>query len=234
MTRGILIAGNEGAVTEALAREATKRVEPVVTAFLSSQDEEEKEQNLSADASSANTRENRVGKIVPIPWKGASSVSAQAVVLSARNILGEIDEALLVCTPWGIRRGLKELRVADIDHHIDAYLKSWFYLGRELTRYFSARERGVLALVLADGSSSGDGGEDIDMFRPLVTEAFRIMADKLLVLSASEPFRVLAFQNNEAGNEEAFASYVMKTIDENNRRDAGRWHRYGKSFFFGR
>ncbi|MEJ5188314.1 hypothetical protein [Treponema sp. J25] len=234
MTRGILIAGSEGAVAEALAREAAKRVEPVVTAFLSSQDEEEKDRDLSARESSANNVENKGNKIVSIPWKGASSVSAQAVLLSARNILGEIDEALVVCTPWGIRRGLKEVRVAEIDHHIDGYLKSWFYLGRELTRYFSARERGTLALVLADGTSSEEGGNDIDMFKPLVAEAFRIMADKLLASSASEPFRVLAFQNNEAGNEEAFAAYVMKVIDENNRRDAGRWHRYGKGFFFGR
>ncbi|MCX7949229.1 MAG: hypothetical protein N2509_03850 [Treponemataceae bacterium] len=233
MTRGILIAGSEGAVAEALAREAAKRVEPVVTAFLSSQDEEEKDRDLSVGERSA-TGANKVDKIVSVPWKGASSVSAQAVLLSARNILGEIDEALVVCAPWGIRRGLKEVRVADIDHHIDGYLKSWFYLGRELTRYFSARERGTLALVLADGTSSEEGGNDIDMFKPLVAEAFRIMADKLLASSASEPFRVLAFQNNEAGNEEAFASYVMKTIDENNRRDAGRWHRYGKGFFFGR
>ncbi|MCX7656229.1 MAG: hypothetical protein N2Z76_06860 [Treponemataceae bacterium] len=233
MTRGILIAGSEGALAKALANEATKRVEPVVVALFSSQDAG-KEGRESSVVQTSPMIEGKAKRIVHIPWNGASSVSAQAVALSARNILGEIDEALLVCTPWGMRKRIEELRVTDIDHCIDMYLKSWFYLGRELSRYFAAREQGTLALVLADGNSGEDRGDEIDIFKPLVTEAFRIMADKLLVLSANEPFRVLAFQNNEVGNEDAFASYVMKTIEENNRRDVGRWHRYGKSFFFGR
>jgi hypothetical protein len=159
------------------------------------------------------------------------------LVLAAENRLEHIDLAILVCTPPSLRRLPEQLAPADIEIAVNEYIKSWFFLVRELTAAFIARRdggpAGILATVLADRSAGAEGGESPDMMGPSVAASFRALAQGLLVSSAAKPWQCFAFSSDLAEDRE-FAAFIFKTIDEGGKRAAGKWHKYGKFPFFGR
>jgi hypothetical protein len=98
---------------------------------------------------------------------------------------------------------------------------------------FNTRQRGTLALVLSDTGSGSGKDENADIMGPPVAAAFRALAQGLLSASFGKPYQTLAF-STETGEEDAFAAFVFKTIDEGNKRNAGKWHKYGRMGLFGR
>ncbi len=80
----------------------------------------------------------------------------------------------------------------------------------------------------------GEGKEEaVDLVGASIASSFRSFAQGLLSSSFSEPYRVLAFSSAEAGEDEAFAAFVFKILDEGAKRDAGKWHKYGRGGLFG-
>ena len=217
MTRGILVVGNESPTTAAVAASARARVETIVEAIAPT----------------------RIGSDRPIPaagslaWNPSSAVSARTLVLGATTRLGRIDEALLVCSPPAIRRRVDELVPAEIDTLVDDLIKGWFLVAREVAVAFRARKGGTLALVLSEGGLGGGKEDAPDLFGGTVAAGFRAFAQALLASSFKESYRVLAFSTAEAGVDAEFGDFVFKVLDEGSKRDAGKWHKYGKSGLFG-
>ena len=243
MTRGILIAGNESSLLSALGAEAAKRVKSCAAAVIPHGSGGEPGERQAESHKQAGSGGNPV---VYLDWNPASPVSARTLVLAARNLLEHIDDAVLVCVPPAYRRPPEELAPAEIDRLIDRNIKGWFFLVRELAAVFKKRapERkdagtgafggtaGTLTLVLKD-VSAGARDDLPDLAGPPVAAAFRSFAQGLLVSTANAPYTVTAFSSQEAGEEAAFAAYIFKTI-EDEKRNAGKWHKYGKPGFFGR
>ena len=222
MTRGILIVGNESPTLEAVAAAAHARVETLVRA----------------------TVPNRLGDVPPpvspgktsdtlLAWNPPSPVSARTVVIGAENRLGKIDEAVLVCAPPAIRRRPDELVPAEIDLLVDDLMKGWFLAVRELAVVFRTRKAGTLALVLSEAGLGGGKDDAPDLFGGAVAASFRAFAQGLLAASFKENYRIFAFSAAEASDDAGFAEFVFKTLDEGNKRDAGKWHKYGKGGLFG-
>jgi hypothetical protein len=236
MTRGILIAGNESSLFNAVAAEAVKRVESFVSAVIPNRF------LLSGDGIQA-IRAEAAG--IPLSWNPGSPISARTTVLAAENRLQKIDEAILVCLPPAVFRTTGTLTPEEVEILSNDQIKGWFFLIRELILYFRRAGAGSLYLVapeLRDGAGLRKGNErgkhswsknaQVDLLGPSAIASFRAFSDGVLVSSANEPFQVTGFTGYEAGAEREFAAWFFKTVDEGTKKDSGRWHKYSRRGFF--
>jgi NAD(P)-dependent dehydrogenase (short-subunit alcohol dehydrogenase family) len=221
MTRGIFLAGNESALIRAIEAEAAKRVEQYAAALIPNR--------LSgAPKNQAPANEKRI----PLDWNPSSPISARTLVLAAENRLEKINDAILVCSPPSIRSSVSELPLADIEIMINDHIKGWFFLARELATVFTNRGSGTLALVYPD-ISPGSGKDDAaDVLGPSALAAFRALTQGLLAAAYNESYNTLGFSSSEAGNEENFAAFLFKNIDETTRRSNGKLFKFGKFNLF--
>ena len=219
MSRGILIAGNESSLLTALCVEAAKRVENYAVAFIPREKEE-------TDTVSGDRR-------ILIDWNPSSPISAKTLVLACQNKIHAIDDAILVCVPPAYRKKAEELSVVEIDQLIDHNIKGWFFLVRELVAEFEKRGRGNLSLVLASELGPGSKEDKADLVGPITVSAFRSFAQGILLSSFNASYNAMGFSPSEPGEENAFAAYVFKTM-EDEKKNSGKWHKYGKFGFFGK
>jgi hypothetical protein len=229
MTRGILIAGNESALTAAVEAETAGRVEryalaPLPDRFSVPRDTRGETPGLQPAKNAAR---------IPLDWNPGSPVSARTLVLAAENRLGRIDEAILVCNPPSDRRaaafGLADFSLADIEILVNDHIKGWFFLVKELAAVFKARGEGTLALVY---SETGRKNTEPDLLGPTALAVFRSLTGGLLAAAPEEPYLTLGFSGTAADDEAGFAAFILKSIEEGNRKNNGRLHKYGKTGFF--
>jgi hypothetical protein len=226
MTRGILIAGIESSLSSAIGAEAGRRVEKYATALIPPRLTEPARERSEEGAVNA--------ACIPLNWNPGSPIAARTLVLAAQNRLERVDEVILVCTPPSMRRQADELVPADIDAVVNDHIKGWFFLVKEITAIFKAQKAGMLALVLQDVADGSGRGEAVDLMGPSVAGAFRALAQGLLVAGTGKPYQTMAF-STESGDENAFASFVFKSIDEGGgKRGAAKWRYFGKFPFFNR
>lgn len=229
MTRGILIAGNESALSRAIETEAAKRVEHFTVALIPNRLSEPPRTQAPVSGSQAEPVE--IARI-PLEWNPGSPISARTLVLAAENRQERIDEAILICAPPSIRRSAADLPFSDIEILINDHIKGWFFLVRELAAFFRSRQSGTLALVYTDISSGGEKDDTADILGPSSIASFQAFTRSLLASAFSEPYITVGFSCSDAGNEAGFASFVLKLIDEGNKRNNGKLHKYGKLKFF--
>jgi hypothetical protein len=226
MTRGIFIAGSDSSLLSAVTAEASKRVDHFVTARIPSPSGEPPENRRILPAAE--------GARIPLDWNPGSPLSARSLVLAAENRLGQITEAILVCTPPSIRKSAVRLNAADVDAIINDHIKGWFFLVKELAAIFTERKSGILALALSD-TGSGDKDDPVDMIGPSVGASFRSFAQGLMTASFAEPYQVYGFSgggSSENGEDHGFGSFIFKILEDGGKRDAGKWHKYGSRLSF--
>jgi hypothetical protein len=226
MTRGILIAGNESALSRAIEAETAQRVEHFAIALIPNRLSEPLRAAVPAGSVPANNAR------LPLDWNPGSPISARTLVLAAENRLEHIDEAILICSPPSIRRAAAELPLADIEILINDHIKGWFFLIKELAAAFRARRAGTLALVYSDIGSGGARDDAADLLGPSSLASFRAFTRSLLASAFNEPYLTLGFAGSDAADETGFASFVLKNLDEGNKRNNGKLHKYGKLNFF--
>jgi hypothetical protein len=223
MTRGILIAGNDSALSRAMEAEAAKRVEKFAVSLIPNRLAQASRQGVTAAAEAA-------GRL-SLDWNPGSPISARTLVLTAENRLEHIDEAILVCSPPSIRCAAAELLPADVEVMINDSFKGWFFLVKELACAFERRRSGTLALVYYDVSSGGSKDEAAELLGPSSAGSFRALTGSLLASARSCPFITMGFSGSDRGEEGGFAAFVFKCLDEGNERDSGKLHKYGKFTF---
>jgi NAD(P)-dependent dehydrogenase (short-subunit alcohol dehydrogenase family) len=214
MAKGILIAGNESSLFTALCRGAAKRAD----AF------------ASAPIPAGIKTEQPPAPGIVVDWNPSSPISARTLVLEGLNRMEQIDEAVLVCVPPAYRRLPHELSPAELDRMIDFNIKGWFFLVKEICSVFESRGKGTLALVLSELAAAEDTP---DLLGPVAISAFRAFAQSIVLSLLAVPYNAMGFSSAEAGEEEAFAAFVFKTIDDG-KKSAGKWHKYGKFGLFRR
>jgi hypothetical protein len=224
MTRGILIAGNESALSEAVTAEAAKRVNTVSTAFI---------QNKFVETRTAPAAYPEGTTILPLAWNPGSPISARSLLLAAENHLEHIDDAVLICDPPAIRKKPSDFTPSEIENLINNHIKGWFFLIRELMLTFRSCGKGNLCLI-SSGISSGGKDDVPDIAGPIVSSSFKAYAESILTSAAGENYRTIGFSSSEWGNEGEFAAFIYKIIDEEKRNDSGKWYKFGKLNFFGR
>ncbi|MDR2476410.1 MAG: hypothetical protein LBD18_01315 [Treponema sp.] len=240
MTRGIVIAGNESALSNALEIEAAKRVEHFAVGLIPNRFSETEGDSGPLPRRSAlrpsggdNSGWAAAEKArLPLQWNPGSPISAATLVIAAKNRLEHIDEALLICAPPSIRCTIAELPLADVEVLVNDHVKGWFFLARELAAVFRNRRGGALALVYSD-NGAGSGKEDTaDLLGPSSLAAFQALTRSLLASAFNEPYITIGFAGSESGDEAGFAAFIFKQLEEGNRRNNGKLHKYGKLNFF--
>lgn len=229
MTRGILLAGNDSLLCAAIAAQAAQRVEHFAQALLPNRLSEQSRGPHPSYPFPGPPGESGPAAIT-LAWNPASPISARTLVLSAEHHLERIDEAILVCNPPSLRRPAAELLPLDIEILVNDHIKSWFFLVRELAGIFRSRRSGTLALVVPDLGSGRD--DQADLLGLPAAAAFRVFAQGLLASAPAEPYLTLGFSSREAGEDENFAAYIFKLIDQAARRNSGKWHTYGRLNLF--
>ena len=220
MTRGILIAGNESALSRAVEAEAFARVEQFASAHIPNR-------LTGAPKNIEPENKNRIS----LSWNPASPISARTLVLAAENKLEKIDEAILICSPPSIRSSAEEIPLADVEIIINDHIKGWFFLVRELAAVFSARKKGTLVLVYPDISTSGRD-DAADVLGPSALASFRALSRGLLSAAHNESYITAGFSTSDAGNEAAFAAFIFKSIDELTQKSKGKLYKFGKFSLF--
>jgi hypothetical protein len=238
MTRGILIAGNESTLSQAIEAEAAKRVEHFAIALIPNRlSEPVRTSPFVGGADNPSGMDSAAKKTVdaariPLQWNPGSPISARTLALASENRLEHTDEAILICTPPSIRRGAAELSMADIEILVNDHVKAWFFLVKELAAIFRARRAGTLALVYSELSSSGGRDDIVDILGPSALASFRAFTQSLLASASGEPYLTMGFSGSDAGDETGFASFIFRILDEGNKRHNGRLHKYGKLGLF--
>jgi NAD(P)-dependent dehydrogenase (short-subunit alcohol dehydrogenase family) len=228
MTRGILIAGNGSSLTTAIETEISKRVERFALALIPSRFSGA----AGGTGSEVSPAAASLGEArIPLQWSPGSPISARTLVLAAENRLGRVDEAILVCTPPSVRRPAADLLPADIEIIVNDHIKGWFFLAKEAAAVFRSRRAGSLALVFSE-ISSGGRDETADLLGPAALASFRAFTQSLLASAAHEPYLTMGFSSSEAGTEAAFAAFIVKILDEGNKRNNGKWHKFGRLNLF--
>jgi len=220
MTRGILIIGNDSALSRAVETEALARVEQFASVLIPNR-------LTGAPKNAEPDNKNRI----TLKWNPSSPISARTLVLAAENRLDKIDEAILICSPPSIRSSAEEIPLADIEIMINDHIKGWFFLVKELAAIFTAHKQGTLALVYPDISSSGRD-DSADVLGPSALASFRALTRGLLSAAHNEPYITAGFSTSDAGNEAAFAAFIFKSIDELTQKSKGKLYKYGKFSLF--
>jgi hypothetical protein len=214
MTRGILIAGNNSPLLNAVAVETVKRVEHFVAALIPNGDRGDRTLTISG--------------VETLNWNPGSPIAAKTLVLAAENRLKQIDEAILICAPPALCALSGQINHTEIESLVNDQIKGWFLLAKELIASFRNRKTGTLALALAHADTEGD------LLAPSAVASFQAFAQGLLNLAPSEPFQILGFSPPDTNDSEGFAAFIFKTIEEDSKKNIGRWLKFGKISFFGR
>jgi len=225
MTRGILIAGNESSLFSAVAAEAVKRVETYAYALVPNR-------FYLPDGAHPPAAEP-AGKGVPLVWTPSSPISARTLVVAAENRLGQINNALLVCSPPAVYRTAETLTPEEIEILVNDHIRGWFFLIRELALNFRRLGTGSLSFIAPEpGADGGAKNAQVDLLGPPALASFRTFAQGILTSSANELFQVMGFSAPENAAKEEFAAWLFKIIDEGARKNSGKWQKYPKIGFF--
>jgi len=222
MTRGIFIAGNESAISRAVENETVNRVEKYTTAFIP---------NRLSGTSKSIPAANK--KRLPLEWNPASPISARTMILAAENRLEKIDEAFLICSPPSIQGSAADVPLSDVEIMINDNIKGWFFLIKELTAVFRNNKRGTLALVYPEISMNVRTNDSAGVLDSSCIASFSAITKGLLAGADKEPYITTGFSCSKAGNEQAFASFIFKTIDEPDKRPNGKLYKWRNLPFCG-
>ncbi|MDR2494873.1 MAG: hypothetical protein LBD24_06595 [Spirochaetaceae bacterium] len=224
MTRGILLVGNESSLSAAVAAEAAKRVEQFAAAFIPNRfSNPAGEKHLPA-----------LEPLIPLSWNPGSPVSARTLILAAENRLQHIQEALLLCAPPAIRKAPEDLTSSEIEIMANDHIKGWFFLVKELAALFRLRQGGTLVLAISEHDGAGGKEEPPDILGQAVAASFRAFTQSVLAIAPKEPFYSMGFSAPASADTNAFASFIFKTLEEERRKNSGKWHKFGKMGLFKR
>jgi hypothetical protein len=232
MIRGILIAGNESALLDAIEAEAAKRTESYILASISNRfSGDEPQPSPKGDPLEPQPAADSQARI-PLDWNPGSPISAHTLVLAAESRLEHISEAILVCSPPQVRRDAANLSFTEVEMLVNDHIKGWFFLVKELAAAFKARGEGTLSLVYPDINDAVGENESPDLLGHSSLAVFRSLTRDLLAAAFNEPFLTLGFTGSETGDDTGFASFIFKQLEEKTRRGNGKLHKYGKHGLF--
>ena len=153
--------------------------------------------------------------VLTVPWNRRSPVSARALLLSALNAFGAVDEAFILEAPAPDASPVHEASSADIEKAFDD-AKGAVFSVREVLQHFLPRKSGVLCLVSALHRA------ETPPLEAGLREGFRGFASALLASPADTGIVINGFQAIGSGPDE-FALFIEKTLEEKARKISGRW-----------
>lgn len=145
--------------------------------------------------------------IPSVGWNRRSALSARSVVLHAVNQLSRIDEAIIVYTPARDASALHEASIVSIEDRVDAEVKGYLFLLREILSQFQKQRSGRIALVV-----QGIVGEVASPLEATALGSFVSLAESLRTYYQNEPVTIESFIS-EVNAPVEYASFVIDTLN---------------------
>lgn len=216
MNKTILIAPFESAAARALAEEARNSGWTAVLA------------RSSAQAARSEPGAESAGTTI-LAWNPPSYISASALLLGAKNAVGELDAAIILEEPAAAKVDLLASAPGAIETALSASCLGPALLSRELVRYFEARKSGSLLLFAVEAPGETPRGPAA----ALAAEAFRGLGEGLFAQGRAASWQAFGLQD-ASGLELESARFALRLLDEGKSGKSGRWLRFtGKPGIFG-
>jgi len=205
MERTCLIAGKSGALLADVVRHCSAM----------------QRQPLVARSGQAELPNLPPGSPAPISWNRRSALSARSLLLHAQTTGGRIEEAIVVYSPVHESTPFHACTVVSIEDRIDAELKGYLFLLRELVALFESQRSGCLVLAVSDQSA--------ELPSPLEAAglgSFMALSRSLQGLYEGESLRIrLCYSTDQ--DTDAFARMVAGELDaRNSRRSKSGWQTF--------
>ena len=169
-----------------------------------------------------------------ISWNRRSALSARSVLLHTKNRFGRLDEAIVIFAPVQDAVTFHESSIVGIEDRIDAEVKGYLYILREIFALLVKQGAGRVALVLQQPPA--------ELQSPLVATSvgsFAALAESLDRYYRNEPVTILRFQTN-GDDVPGYAEFILDRLDAVNdrrrgpQRGRGRWIPYPSALHFPR
>lgn len=209
MENRYLIAPGDTELSKQLAEKLASRGSRVAIA----ESEGNKLDSVGADESNS--------AITRLSWDYKSILAARNFVLKGLDTLGDIDETILIYSSNQDEEPLHLLPPLKIEKFIDAQVKSYFFLLKELLSYFLRAQRGSITLVLFTPGTYTKFPLDA-----AAAAGFRATVDSLFELYQNERFRINAFECLKEQSS-SFADFIIDTTLQKTKVTTGKWFRFG-------
>lgn len=209
MQEPVLITGKQSAFKDDLVQEALNRHLQV---FATSDAEDELPEVPDSVGSG----------LCYVPWSRRSLLSARSMLLSVDRDSQGFSRAILVCAPEGVNTPLHQTESALIEQTVDAALKGYLFVLKELLAYFVRRGEGDLTVVWYDG-----GADVLPPFDAALASAMQGLVRSLLTFYEEEPVVLRGLHGSES-DARAVARWVVEQILDRPGKSGGRWQKYGQ------
>lgn len=221
MKKTILIAPFAGSLSRALAEEARASGWTVVLARAGAQAPEAK--------SPAPERGGEAAGTTVLAWNPPSYISASALLLAARNAVGELDAAILLEGGASAAVDLLSSPPGAVETALAESCLGPALLSRELVRHFESRKAGSLLLYAKEASAEAPQGPAA----ALSSAAFRGLGEGLFAQGRAASWQAFGVQDAN-GVEADGARFALRLLEEGKSGKSGRWLRFtGKAGIFG-
>ena len=223
MKKTILIAPFDGPLAAALASEASAAGWSVALALAGGP----KADDSAPEAVPAPELES--AGAVTIHYEPRSFVSVAALVLSARNALGELDAAVLVSDPAAAKADFLAGKPGELASLVEERCAGPLFLARELARRFEARKSGRILLLAPESPRDAALGAAA----ALADGAFEGLGTGLFAAAVGAAWSAYGLRD-ASGSSARAARYALDLLSEPKPAKAGKWLRFtGKSGIFG-
>jgi NAD(P)-dependent dehydrogenase (short-subunit alcohol dehydrogenase family) len=145
--------------------------------------------------------------ISTISWNRRSALSARSVLLHASNLFGRLDEAIVIFAPTHDTATFHESSIVGIEDRVDAEVKGYLYILRELFSQMVRQGAGRVALVLQEPPE--------ELQSPLEATgvgSFAALAEALDRYYQNEPVTIHRFRT-EVDDAPGFANFILDKLD---------------------
>ncbi|HKK47622.1 MAG TPA: hypothetical protein VJ932_00900 [Alkalispirochaeta sp.] len=156
------------------------------------------------------------------PWTRRSLLSARSVILSVEREQEGLQHAIVVCSPEGINQPLHETESATIEERIDAAVKGYLFMIKEVIAQLVRNGGGECTLVWYDG-----GSEVMPPLDAAIAGAVHGLMRSLIAFYEDEPVVMRGFQASDSEHR-AVARWVLEQTFDRGDKSAGRLQRYGQ------
>ena len=155
-----------------------------------------------------------------IAWNPRSPLSARTVITEAQNVLGVIDEALVVFSADTGRKEFHEMSFADLEKTVDDSIKGFFFLVKEIFAAMQRQKKGALCFAHHDG-----GVEVLPPGQAAASAAFRAFASSLFAQYQSEAFSLYGYYSSAVETRD-FARFLSGLIGMRTEKTSRRWIKF--------
>ena len=156
-----------------------------------------------------------------VTWNRRSPLSARSVILHAQNLYKRLDQAIIAYSPTRETVPFHESSIVSIEDRVDAEVKGYQFLLREIIGLFQKQGQGRLILAVLD-----NGGELRSPLAAAALGSFMAAAEAMRRYYQNERFgiQLLYSQSEDA---QAYARFILQTmIAAIPRRQRGSWIRF--------